>query len=187
LFGEVDDDYLEVDFASGFQFSFYGMQYSSVFLNTNGGLTFGTGESDYDLAADEVLYPGIAVFWGDLDAEEYSGATRANQMKYRACADRFVVTYTQLQDNDEETWNNTATVTLEASGKITIVYGTVLSEDILVGVFDGTHTDDRYVTVQNSYAAYSTTGTGTILFDDIGPGPSNTTGALNGRTVTFNP
>jgi len=187
-FPSIDDDFIGVDFASGFKFTFYGTQYSTVYLNTNGGMTFGSGEGDYDVAATDVTVPGIAIFWGDLDAAgDPAAVNRANQMKYESCADRFVVTYTQMQDNDDDTWNNTATVTLAANGKITIVYGNVLSEDILVGVFNGTHTDDRYVAVQNNYAAYSTTGTGTILMDDWGSGPSNTTGALNGRTVTFNP
>jgi hypothetical protein len=186
-FNGIDDADLLVTFATGFQFSFYGDPYSGVYLNTNGGMTFGTGESEYDVAATDVLYPGIAVFWGDLDAgDDAVAAARANQMTYEACEDRFIVRYTQLQDNDNDTWNNTATVTLEESGRITIQYGTVLSQDILVGVFDGTHTDNDYVAVQNSYSGYSTSGTGTILFDDWGPGPTHT-GQLSNRTIVFNP
>lgn len=186
-FAGIDDADLLVTFASGFQFSFYGDQYSGVYLNSNGGMTFGAGESEYDIAADDVLAPGIAVFWGDMDAGATTASTaRANQMTYEACEDRFIVRYTQFQDNDEDTWNNTATVTLVANGKITIQYGTVLSQDILAGVFDGTHTDDDYVTVQSSYSGYSTSGTGTILFDDWGPGPTHT-GQLSNQTIVFNP
>jgi len=159
-----------------------------VFLNTNGGMTFGAGEGDYDVAAADVTSPGIAFFWGDLDAgDNVTSTARPNQMKYQSCSDRFVVTYNQLQDNDIDAWTNTATATLEASGRITVQYGTVLSEDILVGVFNGTHTNDRYVALQNNYSAYSTNGTGTILFDDFGPGPTHTGQALSNRTITYNP
>ncbi len=122
-----------------------------------------------------------------MDAASSAASTaRANQMTYEACADRFIVRYVQFQDNDDDALNNTATITLEASGKVTIQYGTVLSQDILAGVFKGTHTDNRYVAVQNSYSAYATTGTGTILFDDWGPGPTHT-GQLTNRTIVFNP
>ena len=186
-FPAIDDSFLLVPFASGFQFSFYGTQYSNVYLNTNGGMTFSDGWDDYDVAASDVDVPGIAVFWGDLDAGQTTASTaRANQMTYEACSDRFIVRYTQFQDNDDDTRNNTGTITLEASGRITIQYGSVLSQDILAGVFDGSHTDNRYVAVQNSYSAYATTGTGTILFDDWGPGPTHT-GQLTNRTIVFNP
>lgn len=185
-FAEVDDDFLAVPFASGFQFTFYGTQYSSVFLNTNGGMTFGAGEWDYDMAAVNVTQPGIAVFWGDLDASEYGADVRANQMSYEACEDRFIVRYAQLQDNDDATWNNTATVTLRADGEIVIVYGAVLSEDILAGVFDGTHTNDQYPALQANYASYDGSGTGIILFDYWGQGPDHM-GELSSRTITFDP
>jgi len=185
-FPDVDDSYLFVSFRPSFSFSFYGTTYSSVYLNSNGGMTFGGGDGNYDVAASEVSLPGIAVFWGDLDAGEYGGATRANQMKYQACAAGFVVTYAQLQDNDTDTWNNTATVTLAANGKITVQYGAVLSQDILVGVWNGTHADDKHLAFTTTINNYSTNGTGSILFDDWGPGPTQS-GQLNNATVTYNP
>lgn len=186
-FPGVDDAALLVPFASGFQFSFYGDQYSNVYLNSNGGMTFGAADDNFDVAAADVLVPGIAVFWGDMDAGQTTASTaRANQMTYEACSDRFIVRYTQFQDNDNDTWNNTATATLEANGRVTIQYGPVISQDILVGVFDGTHTGDDYVPVQGSYSGYTTSGTGTILFDDWGPGPAHT-GQLSNQTIVFNP
>ena len=150
-------------------------------------MTFGGGDNEFNPAAEDVVQPGIAVFWGDLDASGSSASQqRANQMTYQVCTDRFIVRYQQLQDHRVDTWNNTATVTLEASGRIVIEYGTVLSEDLLVGVFDGTHTDDRYLALQNSYSGYFATGTGIILFDTEGLGPDHM-GELTGRTITFDP
>lgn len=184
-FAGIDDDYLEVAFPTGFQFSFYGMQYSSVFLNTNGGMTFGGGDSEFDIGVDDVIFPGIAVFWGDMDAAEHGGDMRANQMTYEACSDGFVVRYVQYQDNDNDLWNNTAAVSLYASGKIVIEYGEVLSEDIMAGVFDGAHTDDRSFAVMDAFPDYFTTGTGIIFFAGY-LGPLHM-GELTNRTIAFDP
>ena len=185
-FPGIDDSFLEVPFATGFQFSFYGTQYSSVFLNTNGGMTFGGGNSSFDEASTSVTEPGIAVFWGDLDAGASDGVTRANQMTYEACSDGFFVRYTQFQDHDDATWNNTATASLYANGKVVIEYGDVLSQDILAGVFDGTHTDDRALAVADFFPTYFGTGTGIILFDEWGSGPTHV-GELSNTTVAFDP
>lgn len=184
LFPSVDDDYLGVAFTQGFTFNFYGATYSSIFLNTNGGFTFRAGNWDYDVAATGVLQPGVAIFWGDLNAAAWGADTRANQMTHEQFTDKFVITYTQVQDNDDSAWNNTATVTLSPDGTIVINYGTVLSTDILVGIFDGTHADNRYMSVQSSYSDYQTTGTGIILFDYWGLGPDYA-GELDYRTIVF--
>jgi hypothetical protein len=184
-FPSIDDSFLQVAFTRDFTFTFYGTTYSSIFLNTNGGFTFGSGNDDYDEAAEDIPQPGVGIFWGDMDAGEYEGENRPNQMRYRQFDDRFVITYNRLQDNDEETWDNTATVTLRRNGSITIQYGAVKSEDILVGVWNGAHTDNRTMTVQNAYS-YSAAGTGILLFDYWETGTPHT-GQLNNRTITFSP
>lgn len=165
-------------------FNFYGTAYSGVYLNTNGGMTFGSPNSGCDWDAAGIVQPGIAAFWGDMDASEYGADTRANQMTYEACDNAFIVRYVQFQDNDEATWNNTATVTLSANGTVTIVYGAVLSEDILAGVWNGTHTSDQYPTLQANYPAYPSMGSGVILFDYWGTGPDHA-GELSNRTITY--
>ncbi|MEJ2289205.1 MAG: hypothetical protein P8Y02_11290, partial [Deinococcales bacterium] len=188
-FPAIDDAYLEVPFTSGFAFPFYGTTYRSVYLNTNGGLTFAAGDDRYDVgvgasAVRIVTLPTIAVFWGDMHAGRYSGVTRTDQMSYQQFPDRFVVHYVQLQDFDEATWNNTAAVTLYADGDIEIAYGAVLSRDVLVGVFDGTHVADSQEVVQATFADYPSYGSGIVLFDYWGGGavPS---GQLDGRTIAF--
>lgn len=177
----VDDSYLEVPFSMGFTFKFFGNTYNSLSLNTNGGITFGSGNADWSLAAGDVRQPGIAVFWGDMHAG--AAPNRAYQMTYEQFTDRFVVRFTQIQDHDNADWNNTATVTLYPEGTIIIQYGDVLSRDILAGVFDGSHLRDQYLSVQNTYDL-AAIGTGVILFDDSGKGPAHN-GELNNRTLTF--
>jgi len=185
VFDEVDDDALLVPFGSGFSFPFYGVDYDGVYVNTNGGLTFGAGSPNYDIAATDVDSPGIAVFWGDLDAGEYAGETRANQLRWRQSGACFQVAYQAMQDNDTEAWSNSATLTLHDTGKVVVEYGAVASEDILVGVFDGSHTDDRYPAVGASFDM-SENGTGVILFDAWGAGPDHA-GELTNATVTYLP
>jgi hypothetical protein len=119
-----------------------------------------------------------------MDASSNGADTRPNQMLYQQCDDRFIVTYTQFQDLDDSTWNNTATVTLHPNGTVEIQYGTVLSQDILMGVFDGTHGSDQYMSVQATYANYPSMGSGVVLFDDWGLGPTHT-GQLNNQSITF--
>lgn len=61
-----DDAYFEV--ALGFNFSLFGNTYSSVYVNTNGNLTFGSGLSEYiptgPLGANR---PIISPWFGDVD------------------------------------------------------------------------------------------------------------------------
>jgi hypothetical protein len=186
-FPEIDDSTIEIPFDLDFSFTFFDEIYHSVFVNTNGGLTFGAGSDAYDLAANEVDMPGIGVFWGDLDAGSTSTSEqRANQLAWRQCADRFEVVYQAFQDNDNEGQTNTATVTLWPDGRIDVDYGQVLSQDILVGLWNGEHTDDRTAAVTALPAHYASNGTGTLLFDVHGDSDEPGT-QLNDRVLRWTP
>ncbi len=54
----------------GFNFPFNGTNYNSVFVNSNGNLTFGAGSTDFSETVPEFLAgpPRIAPRWDDLDA-----------------------------------------------------------------------------------------------------------------------
>ncbi len=182
IFDDTDDGSARVSFASGFQFSFYGVTYDEVYLNTNGGMTFGAGFAEFEPGAADVGIPGIGVFWADLLAVE----DRPRQMYYEACPDRFLVYYRDFHDWDVADWTNTATLTLFADGTVEVQYETVDTEDVLVGVFDGTHSNDQYVAVQASYTDYLS-WTGTILFDAWGAGPGHDNNQLSDQTITFHP
>jgi hypothetical protein len=54
----------------GFNFRFQGTNWNSVFVNSNGNLTFGAGNGDFTETVPELLAgaPRIAPLWDDLDA-----------------------------------------------------------------------------------------------------------------------
>jgi hypothetical protein len=184
LFDEADDGMLEVPFGLGFSFSFFGTTYDRIFLNTNGGMTFGEGVTYWgDVLVSSMEVPAIGVLWSDLAADSNGADQRPNQMSYQQCPDRFVVRYLAIQDWLNADQHSTATATLFADGTIEIQYGEVLGDAFFVGVIDGTRTDDRTpsLPLQDSYAYYPGAGTGTIVFQ-----LSQThSGELSNRTITF--
>lgn len=63
-YNEQDDDYVEIPLPTGFTVNFLGQNYNTVYLSTNGYITFdgGTGECCFDIPADipsSVGYPGV--------------------------------------------------------------------------------------------------------------------------------
>ncbi|HEU0221600.1 MAG TPA: nidogen-like domain-containing protein, partial [Paracoccaceae bacterium] len=81
-FGEItlarsDDAYFQYDIAAVFSggINFYGTTYGSIFVNTNGSISFGNGTLTYSPWAIQSGYlPMIAPFWADID-------TRAGALK----------------------------------------------------------------------------------------------------------
>ncbi|WP_430463905.1 Hint domain-containing protein [Tabrizicola sp.] len=69
--GNLDDGSISVNLTSVFGatgINMYGTAYTSVFINTNGLLTFGSAEPAYSSAALTTLgQPSIAPFWTDID------------------------------------------------------------------------------------------------------------------------
>lgn len=69
--GNLDDGSVNVNLSSVFGatgLNLYGTPYTSVFINTNGLLTFGSAEPAYTSAALTTLgQPSIAPFWTDID------------------------------------------------------------------------------------------------------------------------
>jgi len=128
-----DDDTLEVALPFGFQFE--GQTYSSVWVNTDGNLTFGAGDPD-SAARDAARLvsgpPRVAALFVDL------GPNVAGAMYARVAPDRLVVTWL-----DVPSWEtgladqNTFQIVLHSDGVIEVNYAGVGTPNSVVGIAPG--------------------------------------------------
>lgn len=125
-----DDASVEVPF--GFSFPFAGSTHSSVFVNSNGNLTFVTGDTDFSesISEFEAEAPRIAPLWDDLSPNN-GGLVLANDE-----GSSLTISFIGVPEFIS-TGSNTFQVTLFASGDVEIAYGDVSATDGLVGVTGG--------------------------------------------------
>jgi hypothetical protein len=129
-----DDDTVEIDLDFGFRF--FGTRYRRVFLNSDGNLTFGEGDSaSTERSLSRFLNgpPRIAPFFDDLDpsvAVGDAGVYVDNQPKFLR------VTWLDVPEFDEGN-RNTFQVTLFRTGKITVAFGGLDAAGGIVGVSPG--------------------------------------------------
>lgn len=122
-----DDDSIEVPL--GFNFPFCdGNVYDTVWVNSNGNLTFGAGSTDYsESIADLLAGPArIAPLWDDLSPNE-SGIVTAENV-----GGEFVVVFQDVPQFFGGDSNN-FTVTLRPDGTYSIEYGAISTTDALIG------------------------------------------------------
>jgi hypothetical protein len=115
-----------------FSFPFQGSSHGSVFVNSNGNLTFGSGDSDFSESVSELLndQPRIAALWDDLSPNQ-GGTVTVEQD-----ATSWTVTFDGVPEFLAAT-TNTFSVTLDASGAVAISYASIAALDGIVGVTEG--------------------------------------------------
>ncbi len=66
-------------FPIGFPINFYGTEYSTVFVNSNGSISFGSGSDEYDEPLDQILdgAAGVVPFGIDLDNRDLAAPNSA--------------------------------------------------------------------------------------------------------------
>jgi uncharacterized protein (TIGR03437 family) len=145
-----DDDSREVPI--GFSFPFYGRTYSTLFVNSDGNLTFGSGDSaslSRDLARFLTGAPRVAPFFSDLNPAD------GGRLSYLAEPGRFVVTWQNVPECCAPPAQpySTIQVTLLPDGGILFAYGMVLTETAVVGISPGGYTADsgRIVDLSRSF------------------------------------
>ena len=125
-----DDDSREVTFTGGFRFPFFGTTYLSVFINSDGNLTFGQGDAssnDRSLTRFNAGPPRIGGFFADFDPTTGRGGVFFN-----ALPDRFVVTWDRIREFDGIT-ESSFQVILFADGAFELVYGGVSAQSGIAG------------------------------------------------------
>ena len=165
---DLGDD-TSVEVALEFAFPFNGTSYSSVFVNSNGNLTFGSGDTDFSESVSELLadQPRIAALWDDLSPNA------GGQVTVDGDENSFSVTFTDVPEFFAST-TNTFTVTLSASGAVSVEYGTISAADGIAGVSPGGGATDPGATDLSAAASLSATG---VTYESFGfSNPNDTTG-----------
>jgi hypothetical protein len=125
------------EFKPGFDFPFFGTNYSTLYINANGNVTF-TGPSSIASESLENLtnnFGRIAAFWDDLDFRRI-GALYAKTVGTPAT--KAVITWNAVPKNTTaSTQPNTFQLTLSSNGVIEIAYNGASSADVIVGVTRG--------------------------------------------------
>ena len=160
----IGDDVSRI-FDLSFDFPFLGQSYRRLFLNSDGNLTFGEGDSASTQRSLERFLSGpprIALFFADLDA------TAGGEVRVLNAPDRFVVTWDAVPEWGKEE-PSTFQIEIVRDGTIYMRYGAIVSAGSgIVGVAPG--------------------GGGEVSLVDLGGEPRELAGAiaerfLRGRTI----
>ena len=122
-----------VQLALPFPYEICGQEFGSVFVNANGNLTFGEGNSDFSESSQEMLDgpPRIAGLWDDLNP------TAGGSVYYTTTDNTFTVTYEDVPEWFA-TGSNTFSIELKKNAsQATVNYGDVGITDGLAGVSCG--------------------------------------------------
>lgn len=169
-----DDDFVEVPLE--FSFPFQGSSYDTVFVNSNGNLTFGSGDTDFSESVGELLseQPRIAPLWDDLSPNA------GGSVMVEEDGDSFTVTFAAVPEFFTGN-SNTFAVTLNSDGSVQIDYGVIDASDGLVGVTEGGGATDPGGSDLSTAGTWPASGTTYEDFNATGPFD------LEGSTLLFSP
>jgi hypothetical protein len=140
----TDDDSKLVTLSGGRTVSLYGVRYSSFFVGSNGYLTFGALDRDYDETLSEhFALPRIALAYDDFNPSS------AGQVSWRQFSDRVIVSWINVPEYNTSN-QNTFQATLFFDGRIIVAYGNVASTDHIVGLSAGNGLDPAFVELDYS-------------------------------------
>ena len=152
-----DDSTVQVPL--GFTFPYQGGSWTSMFVNSNGNITFGVGSIDLSETVAEFLSgpPRIAPLWDDLNPT--AGGLVTLQQNGTSATVSFLAV-----PEFSSTVGNTFAVTLTDTGQITFSYGSTNHNDGIVGVTQGGGAADPGETDLSAAASLSASGTTYELF-----------------------
>ena len=128
-----DDDSQSV--ALPFSFEFYGTSYDSVYVGSNGYLTFGASDTSYSESVSEhFAIPRIAPLFDDLNP------TVSGTISTRTVGNSVAITWDGVAEYGT-TNRNDFQVVLEASGDFSITWLEIAVTDAVVGLSSGTGVD----------------------------------------------
>lgn len=164
-----DDDSQEV--ALPFPFPFQGQVYDSVFVNSNGNLTFGAGDTDFSESTAELLneQPRIAPLWDDLSPNQ------GGEVTVDFAGGVVTIAFEDVPEFFAST-TNTFSVTLAPNGDITVAYGVISAADGIAGITEGGGAADPGPT--DLSAAPNQSNAGTVYEQFTFADPNDLTGLI---------
>jgi hypothetical protein len=129
----IDDGFTAL--AIGFSFPFYGTNYSTVYVSSNGNLTFGAGDTDLSETETEMMtdLPRIAIAWDDLFPE----GTLENRVAYSQTPGTLTISWTGVREYGSSINGNNFAIQLYSNGVIGLFWGSTTMTDALVGITPG--------------------------------------------------
>lgn len=134
----MDDGFVQATF-NGWMATYYGTSYGSVFVGSNGFVTFGSGDTDFTETVSELLAgsPRIAMWWDDLDPASAGTVSFFDDAANQA----FEVCFSSVPEFATGNSNNFNLRFEETLGMINITYGNMAALDGLVGTSPGSNID----------------------------------------------
>lgn len=134
-----DDDFERIDLTEGKEVILFGVPYSSLYVASNGRITFGGSDGAYEESLSEHFsLPGISAFFDDLNPAE------GGKVSYREESDRVAVTYQNVPEYGTSNLNNFQ-IELFYDGRIRVTYLGMAATDAIVGVSAGSGTPLGFV------------------------------------------
>ena len=133
----TDDGSVEVPLST-FSFPFHGTNWSSVWVNGNGNLTFGTGNGDFSPTVAEMLGgpPRIAPLWDDLSVTNFLTGAPQGLVIAEETPGALEVHFVSVPEF-VRTGSNYFTVRLDKKGGIQFDYGATDRSNGLIGLSRG--------------------------------------------------
>ena len=167
-----------------FSFPFYGNNYTEVYVNANGNLTFGTSSPDWTESLPEMEsgLPRIAPLWNDL-APNLGG-----QVRVRKSYQHVVIEWNNVETYGGATSDpNSVMVYLYSDGRIEFKYRDCAAVDALVGISPGNSIGTtRSVNVSNGFVTGHFNGAICEVFTTSNPMDLSVSSSYR-NTVQFTP
>ncbi|MEZ6194257.1 MAG: hypothetical protein R3F20_00795 [Planctomycetota bacterium] len=199
-----DDDFGVIDLTGlngGSGFQFYGQYYTECYVNSNGNITFGSGDTDFSPSVTELFFdqPRIAPYWDDFNPTVDNGAIR---WRTNAVGGIFptdprsvTISWEHVSGFSQSANGNSFSVVLYQDGTIEFHYDSLNESNGLVGLSRG-----NFATIPSTVGPSDLSGGGFLrgndvlsssvypIFEEFSFGQDLLTLGMNGRaTIVFEP
>jgi hypothetical protein len=135
----TDDGIADIDIVNSDGIDFYGDNYTNIFINGNGRVTFGFGSSVYNPTySNHFAIASVAPMFGDLSPQD-------GEVYYEEFLDRLVISYINVPEYGTENYNSFQ-IEFFFNGNIRVTYGDVsIAGDFICGISKGSGIPSGFV------------------------------------------